>query len=223
MLLIGFILFFMEYVFDYLLVSADFTGAQGSFMNFGETTAIAAQFSYATLTFSNFSSSNIKLSSFINAFELKEVDFSNANLYKVQFNYTDVEEIELESALSIQDAVLPNETLAYDKSLIKNGQADCNISLLNGWTLSNVNVTAIMSNTSQANCQFTLQSLSSGAAMKQRINLFDKWDSASWPYSQAVLRASMSIGITMELRGVNSNNLVVARQFLSKFHYAYTN
>ncbi|CAF5019960.1 unnamed protein product [Rotaria magnacalcarata] len=122
---------------------------------------------------------------------------------------------QLESALSIQDAVLPNETLAHDENLIKNGKADCNTSLISDWTLSNVNVTVIMSSTSKSNCQFTLQSLSSGAAMKQRVNLYGKWDSNSWPYSQAVLRTSMSIGITMELRGINSNNLVVARQSLN--------
>ncbi|CAF2241105.1 unnamed protein product [Rotaria magnacalcarata] len=197
-----------------ILVSANFQRTQASFMNFGQTTAVAALFDLATLTSSNFSYSNIKLASFSEVKELNETVFSGANLYKVQFNDTEMIDTQLESALSIQDAVLPNETLAHDENLIKNGKADCNTSLISDWTLSNVNVTVIMSSTSKSNCQFTLQSLSSGAAMKQRVNLYGKWDSNSWPYSQAVLRTSMSIGITMELRGINSNNLVVARQSL---------
>ena len=166
--------------------------------------------------------SNIKLASFVDA-QLNEIDFSRANLYKVNFIGTSITGRQLKSALSIQDAVLPNRTLAHDENLIKNGQADCNISLFNGWTLSNVNVTAIISNTSKSNCQFTLQSLSSGAAMCQRVNLFDKWNPTSWPYSQAVLSASMSIGIAMELRGINIHNQVVARQTLSKFRDVCTN
>ena len=190
-------------------------------MNFGQTTAIAVQFNSATLTSSNFSYSNIKLASFLIS-PLKEVDFSGTNLYTVHFNDSEMTDIQLRSALSIQDAVLPNGTLAHDKNLIENGQPDCNTSLINDWTLSNVNVTVIMSSVSKSNCQFTLQSLSSGAAMYQRVNLFDKWNPTSWPYSQAVLRASMSIGITMELRGFSSNNLVLSRQTLSKLRYTCT-
>ncbi|CAF4186450.1 unnamed protein product, partial [Rotaria magnacalcarata] len=71
-----------------------------------------------------------------------------------------------------------------------------------------------MSNKGERKCQFTLQSLSSGANMYQRVNLSEKWNSSSWSYSQAILRANMSIGISMQLRGFDNNNQVLARQTL---------
>ncbi|CAF4222025.1 unnamed protein product, partial [Rotaria magnacalcarata] len=44
---------------------------------------------------------------------------------------------ELNNTLSIQDAVLSNGTRVHDENLISNGQADCNISHISGWTVSN--------------------------------------------------------------------------------------
>ncbi|CAM4827834.1 unnamed protein product [Rotaria magnacalcarata] len=204
----------MDRVFDYLLVAADFSGAIADFMNFGETAAVAALFNNLYFAPSNFSYSNIKRASFANS-ALIQADFSDANLYKVDFNGAVMRDIQLESAVSIQDAVLPNGVSVHDENLIKNGQPDCNTSLMISWTLRNVNVTAIMSNKGERKCQFTLQSLSSGANMYQRVNLSEKWNSSSWSYSQAILRANMSIGISMQLRGFDNNNQVLARQTLN--------
>ncbi|CAF1593376.1 unnamed protein product [Rotaria magnacalcarata] len=204
----------MDRVFDYLLVAADFSGAIADFMNFGETAAVAALFNNLYFAPSNFSYSNIKRASFANS-ALIQADFSDANLYKVDFNGAVMRDIQLESAVSIQDAVLPNGVSVHDENLIKNGQPDCNTSLMISWTLRNMNVTAIMSNKGERKCQFTLQSLSSGANMYQRVNLSEKWNSSSWSYSQAILRANMSIGISMQLRGFDNNNQVLARQTLN--------
>ncbi|CAF5225288.1 unnamed protein product, partial [Rotaria magnacalcarata] len=121
---------------------------------------------------------------------------------------------ELNNTLSIQDAILTNGIRGHDENLISNGQADCNISHISGWTVSNGNITSVISNSSNSNCQFTLQSLSTGATMYQRVNLSDKWDSSFWPYSQAVLSAKMSVGISMELKGIKNDHSVSSKETL---------
>ncbi|CAM4980245.1 unnamed protein product, partial [Rotaria socialis] len=115
----------------------------------------------------------------------------------------------------IQDAIVPDGTSAHDENLIKDGQADCNISHISGWTLSNGNVTTVISNKSSSNCQFTLQSLSTGATMYQRVNLSDKWDSNFWTYSEAVLSGKMSTGVSIELKGIKKDNVVSSMEILS--------
>ncbi|CAF4261060.1 unnamed protein product [Rotaria sp. Silwood2] len=107
------------------------------------------------------------------------------------FTGTNITDGQLRSALSIHGARLPNGTLSHDTNLLNNSQADCNISLVDSWTLKTGNVTTMMSDKNNTNCQFTLQSLAIGATMLQRVNLLNKWDSKSWPYSQAVLSATI--------------------------------
>ncbi|CAF3425074.1 unnamed protein product [Rotaria socialis] len=197
-----------------ILISAKFERTEASFTNFGQANTILARFDDANLNYSNFSHANIKRASFVRA-NLNEVEFSRANLYKVNFNGTNITDKQLHSALSIQDALLPNKTLAQDANLIKNGQHDCTSSAINGWTLQSGNVSKVMFGKNEINCQFTLQSISTGATIHQRVILSGIWDSSSWPYSQAVLRANMSIGVTMQLRGIDSNDLVLARYSLN--------
>ncbi|CAF3476460.1 unnamed protein product [Rotaria socialis] len=197
-----------------ILASAEFSDVRASFTNFIETIALQAKFVCSILTYSNFSDSNIKRTTFVGT-TLKEIDFSRANLYKVFFRNTDIEDVQLGRALSIHGAELPNGTRVHDINLINGGQLNCKHALIHGWTLRNVNVTVVMSNKSNNNCQFNIQPLSIEATMCKRINLLDKWDSRFWSYSQAEFNASMSTGVTMELRGINSNNRVVARQSLN--------
>jgi len=185
---------------------------------FEKTTSIASDFSYANLSYSKFMGSNAKRSIF-NQADVNNVDFSSANLYKTDFTRTHIKERQLESALSIQYAVLPNGTLAHDSNLIHNGQADCNISLVDSWILQDGNVTTVMTDTHTSNCQFILQSFTLGATMSQRVDLSNKWDSNSWPHSTAILSASMSSGVSIQLIGINNDGLAVVQQTLSKFQY----
>ncbi|CAF1375064.1 unnamed protein product, partial [Rotaria magnacalcarata] len=152
--------------------------------------------------------------------KLNPFNFSRANLYKTDFTGTNISKSELKDALSIQDAVLSNGTPVHDENLISNGQADCNISHISGWTVSNGNITSVISNSSNSNCQFTLQSLSTGAAMYQRVRLSDKWDSNLWTFSEAVLSAKMSVGVAMELKGIKNDHSVSSKETLSKLQYA---
>ena len=134
------------------------------------------------------------------------------------FTDTNISDKQLRSALSIQDALLPNGTRAQDKNLINNGQADCNIPLIDSWELERDAVTVELSNkNNNTNCQFTLKSLATEATMVQRVNLSEKWDSSSWPYSQAILSARMSVGVSIQLKGVNTYGTVSGRQTLSEF------
>jgi uncharacterized protein YjbI with pentapeptide repeats len=201
-----------------ILDSVNFNDAKLFSTNFENTTAIAADFTYANLSNSTFINSNIKRAIFTGA-DLSNVDFHGANLHKADFTDTNISDNQLHSALSIQDAILPNRTRSQDKNLISNGQADCNIPLVDSWQLERGDVTIEMSEKNNANCQFTLKSLATEAMMLQRVNLSEKWDSSSWPYSQAILTAQMSMGVSIQLKGINTNGVVSSQQTLSEFRY----
>ncbi|CAM4755809.1 unnamed protein product [Rotaria magnacalcarata] len=202
-----------------ILILATFEYAMVSNANFQQSSCVASIFDYGMLSYCNFWHSNLKDAAFQRA-ALNQVNFSRANLYKTTFIGAYMIKSELNNTLSIQDAILTNGIRGHDENLISNGQADCNISHISGWTVSNGNITSVISNSSNSNCQFTLQSLSTGATMYQRVNLSDKWDSSFWPYSQAVLSAKMSVGISMELKGIKNDHSVSSKETLSKLQYA---
>ncbi len=187
-------------------------------MDFRFSTGVAVHLAQATLRFSDFWHSNIKHAVFQSGY-LVNVSFTGTNLYKADFNNTRMKGTELQNALSIQDAVLPNGTLASDTNLINNGQADCNISPFDSWTLKNGNITSTMSDQNSNDCQFNLQSFPIRASMFQRIDLSGKWDSKVWPYSQAVLSARMTIGVSIHLKAINSKGEIRAKGNSSKFQY----
>ncbi|CAF5101196.1 unnamed protein product, partial [Rotaria magnacalcarata] len=197
-----------------ILILAIFDRANVSSTNFHQSSCVASRFDYGSLSYCNFWHSNLKDATFKQA-KLNHFNFSRATLYKTDFTGTNISKSELKDALSIQDAVLSNGTPVHDENLISNGQADCNISHISDWTVSNGNITSAISNSSNLNCQFTLQSLSTGATMYQRVRLSDKWDSNLWTYSEAVLSAKMSTGVSIDLKGLQKNNSVSSKETLS--------
>lgn len=202
-----------------VLVSARFLYVQAPLTNFQKAVCIATSFKEANLINASFSGSNVKRGSFEGA-SVKGTDFSHANLYGAIFTNTSIIGEQLESALAIQDAVLPDGTQVLDKNLIDHGDNNCNISHANGWILRNGSLTAIVSNNSNGYCNFTLQTNSTEAIICKRVDLSKKWDSTAWSYSQAILRANMSKGVSMELKGINSNGHILARQTLGNFDSA---
>ncbi|CAF1521983.1 unnamed protein product [Rotaria magnacalcarata] len=204
------------------LASAYFNNATAYWSNFKQVTCVGARFDDTNLSGSTFWHANAKRTSFKRV-DLTKVEFTGANLYKADFNGTNITDGQLQSALSIHDALLQDGTLAQDRNLIDNGQADCNISLIDSWTLECGNVTTIESDANHTNCLFALQSILIGATMWQRINLSDKWDSSSWPYSEALLTANMSSGVSIDLRGIKNDSSISANQKLSKFQYDGSN
>lgn len=157
----------------------------------------------------------MKQASFRNAY-LERTDFSHANLYKTCFHATSIKNEQLESAQSIQDAVLMDGTQIHDENLINTGKTSCNISLVNSWIqhYGNISTTGV-SRPDKSSCEFILQSVDTGAIIYQRVNLSNKWNPTYWPQSQAVLHANISIGMSIELSGIQSNGQILARQTLS--------
>lgn len=207
----------------WFVVSARFDDAEAPNANFQKASCVAAFFREAFLINASFCHSNLKLASF-SSVNVIEVNYFGANLYGTKFPLTDITDKQLKSALSIQDALLHNGIRTHDKNLIINkGEPNCNISHLNGWILGNGNVTAEMSNSSKNYCNYTLQTISTGATIYQRVNLSSKWDSTLWPYSHAVLRANMGIHVSMGLKGINSIGQVLYQQTFSKFHPTCSN
>lgn len=203
-----------------ILDSANFIRATLFNTNFENTSLIKADFSYANLTNSSFKNSNLKHAIFEEA-DLTHVNFSGANLYKTNLIGTNISDHQLHSALSIQDAILPNGTRSHNENLLKNGQANCHVSLGDTWQLEGDDITIeISKNNSQTrmNCQFTLRPLSREGYIRQRINLSERWDSNAWPYSQVILSASMNTGVSIHLKGINNHGMVVAQQNLSELH-----
>ncbi|CAF2063444.1 unnamed protein product [Rotaria magnacalcarata] len=194
--------------------SVNFSYANISYTNFMRAHCVGAYFARAILFHSTFSYANAKSTVFYRA-NLTDVEFSFANLYNADFADTQMTDSELWSALSIRDALLPNGTIARDPNLIKNGEADCNISLVNHWIVALGSVTTSMFDQRKNNCYFLLQSDDIGAKMFQRVKLSKLWDFNSWPRSQAVLNARMSSGVSVQLRGMSNIGEVFAQQNLN--------
>ena len=57
--------------------------------------------------------------------------------------------------------------------------------------------------------------------MLHRFHLSQRWNPRVWPYSQAPLKAKMSINVTIDLRDMNYNHQVLAQQTLGNFRYTY--
>ncbi|CAF3935373.1 unnamed protein product [Rotaria magnacalcarata] len=196
-----------------MTTSISFSTTSASNTDFQQAYCVAASFNDVDLSSSRFLQSNLKRALFIET-DLVNVSFLDANLYKANFSKTKITDRQLQSALSIQNAVLRNGTLARDTNLINNGQADCNIPLVNHWTLLTGNIITMKSDNTTSNCRFVLKALHASASMFQRLNLSTRWNSASWSYTQVVFSAQMSSNVSIELRGININDSVVARQAL---------
>jgi hypothetical protein len=116
---------------------------------------------------------------------------------------------------------LPNGTLGQGRNLVKNGDANCNISLVDNWEVQNGNIMVVPSKEDGSQCQFTLQSFATGAIMSQRITLVGIWDSSFWIFSNVELQAHMSNGVCMELSGKTSNGTVLKKGITSQFKYNF--
>ncbi len=163
----------------------------------------------------DFSYANLKNSSFHSAM-LSKANFFLANLENVDFTNSTITDDQLQSALSIRNAKLPNGTLGLGRNLVKNGDANCNISLGNHWQVEIGNIAVVVFKNDRNQCRFSLQSVTTGAIMSQRIALVDIWDSSFWPYSYVELQAQISSAVSIELIGKNRNDIVVDKCIASK-------
>jgi uncharacterized protein YjbI with pentapeptide repeats len=170
-----------------------------------------ANFSYANLSGSVFWNANLKNVSFQNA-DLTYADFSGSNLRDADFTNTTITDSQLQSALSIRNAKLPNGTLGRARNLIKNGDANCNIKSLHPWHLQNGSITVVASKKNLNDCQFVLQSNGIGATMSQRIRLWDVWDSTLWTTSNVELHLYNSSGVSIELNSLSNNGTVIQKR-----------
>jgi uncharacterized protein YjbI with pentapeptide repeats len=162
----------------------------------------------------DFRYANLKNSSFHSAI-WTEANFSLANLQNTDFTNSTITDSQLQSALSIQNAKLPNGTLGLGRNLVKNGDANCNISLADHWQVENGTVGIVATTKDPSQCQFGLQSVATGAIMSQRIALIGIWDSF-WLTSNVELQAQMSNGVSIELISKNNNGTVYDRQIASE-------
>lgn len=200
------------------LDSANFQYAVMSHTNFVQTQCKMANFDHADLSMSLFVHANAKGALFIGA-NLTNVNFSFANLRMANFTNTLITDSQLQSALSIRDAQLPNGRLGRDPNLIKNGHASCNISVANNWQLQHGNITAVTLDTDPSNCQFASQSDVVEAIMSQKINLTLFWNTTYWKYCRVSLFARMTTGVIIQLRGMTNNRKVLDQSFLSRLKY----
>jgi hypothetical protein len=99
---------------------------------------------------------------------------------------------------------------------VKNGDADCNITLAQDWRVQNGSIAVAATEKSRNDCQFSLQSLATGAVMSQRVVLAQFWDSSIWTNSTVELQVHMSNGVLIELSGTISNGTVLNKTVASK-------
>lgn len=175
-----------------------------------------ADFSYSNLSGSVFVNANLKDASFRNA-DLSQVDFSGANLQNVDLMDTTISDSQLQSARSIQNAMLPNGTLGRDRNLIENGNAQCDIANIAPWFIQNGHILIMIFKEDRKNCRFVLHPNSTNAMMSQRISLTDVWDGNYWTNSSVELEFRRSSGISLELYGRHSNGTILIKEISSKF------
>jgi uncharacterized protein YjbI with pentapeptide repeats len=187
----------------------------------------ASNFHDADMSNSIFTECDCKMTSFIGAHlkgssfgsaRLNGTNFSLANLQETDFTNTTITDIQLLSALTIRNAKLPNGTLGQGRNLMKNGGPNCDISLVDHWQIQNGIISVVLSKENRSQCQFILQSLTTGAIMSQRITLVGIWDSTIWTYSNVELQARMSSGVSIELSGRTSNETVLNKSIASKLN-----
>jgi hypothetical protein len=139
-----------------------------------------------------------------------------ANLENTDFTNSTIADNQLQSALSIRNAKLPNGTLGLGRNLVKNGDTNCNISLVNHWQVEIGNIAVVVFKNDRNQCRFSLQSITTGAIMSQRIFLVDIWNSSFWTRSSVELQAQISSAVSIELISKTSNKTVVDRRIASK-------
>lgn len=163
----------------------------------------------------DFSYADLKHSSFHNAV-LNQTKFVLANLQHADLTKTNITDNQLQSALSIQNAKLPNGTLGQGRNLVKNGDAHCGIPLHKDWQVTDGSIEVMPLNTDQSQCQLVLQSTVTGARMFQEISLVDVYDSSFWTCSNVELQAQISDGVSIELVTKDDENVVLTKYIASR-------
>ena len=164
----------------------------------------------------DFSYANLEGSSFRGAV-LNKSNFTLANLQKVDFTNTTIDDSQLQSALSIRDAILPNGTLGRGQNLVRNGDANCNVTLTKEWQVQTGSIAATTSKENRNECQFSLQAPQTEGMMSQQVVLAQFWDSSVWTNSTVELKANMSSGVSIEMSGQNNNGIVLDKIVGSEF------
>jgi hypothetical protein len=103
-----------------------------------------------------------------------------------------------------------------EHNLVKNGDADCNITLVKDWQVENGSIAVVASKEDPSDCQFSLQSLVTEATMSQRIVQAQFWNSFICTNSIVKLQANMSSGVSIELSGINSARTILNKIVASK-------
>ena len=164
----------------------------------------------------DFSYANLKSSSFLGA-TLNGTNFTLTNLQKVDFTNATIDDSQLQSALSIRDAILPNGTLGRDHNLVRNGDPNCNITITKHWQVRTGSIAVVASKENLNECQFSLKSPATEGIMSQQIVLVEFWNSSIWTNSTVELKANMSGGVLIEMSGQNNNRTVIDKVVASKF------
>jgi uncharacterized protein YjbI with pentapeptide repeats len=194
--------------------SSNFRYAKMAHTIFEKCNCWRIDFSYANLVESIFWNANLKGTLFKNA-DLTKVNFTGANLRNADLTNTTITDRQLQSARSIRNAKLPNGTLGRARNLIKNGDANCNITSLHPWHVQNGSIAVVASKKNLNDCQFVLQSNEISATMSQRINLMNVWDSTLWTDSTVELHLYNSSGVSVELNGLDKNGTVIQKKLSS--------
>ena len=175
------------------LFLAQMSNADLQHVDFHGARAIGANFSHANLSNSNFNGTIAHEALFRQAI-LRNVTFNLALLSGADFTQANLKDAritdgQLQSLLSIADAVLPNGSMGKNKNLVRHGQASCNET--NG-TISNWMVNGslgIESHDNASSCAFRAGSVN--ATMQQRIDIRR--------YERMIQKHASSVYIEMEV------------------------
>lgn len=195
-------------------MNAHFNNTRGTDADFGNARVVKTYFNDASLGASNFKWSNIKYSSFINA-SLIFSAYDNAVFYETNFKNAQMTRVYLKNAWALDSVVLPNRTIV-NTNLLMNNITDCGKFLDKYWVIKTGNISVSVSMGNPKNCRIVLRSHDTGATLFWRTKLSEKWDFSRWSYSRGVLSARMSLGVSLQLNGINSEGLILDTDTLGK-------
>jgi uncharacterized protein YjbI with pentapeptide repeats len=171
--------------------SADFSLATASQANFSYSDMSHSSFEDVSMYGAIFRSAILYNVSFINA-NVGDVDFTKANLARAN-----ITKQQLESALSIAGAFLPDESKGRNRNLVRNGDAKCTESngTITEWVVNGTVITNGPTNSSQ--CVFEAGTVN--ATIQQNVDIVR--------YARLIRNGDSQVSIDMEITSTGSISL----------------
>lgn len=191
-----------------LIVSGSFKGANLRSTTFSYARRTLVDFNSAHLSIVDFSFANLKKTNFEGDLPWTGINFTQANLQQAYLLNDYFQSLDLSGALSIDNAYIDVTKILKNKNLLLNSPGLCNITnIFHSWepdTDVETDDTIFLEQT-QTECHFTLRENHNQTTLFQRVSIEKIWNPKLWPVSYAVLKVSITLGVSVQLTALTEN------------------